>query len=67
MNDAQIKDAVARFMKSVSHTAQHEIEKVVRNALASGKLKLSDELSTAVTLSSDKVGLNVTIHSRIVL
>lgn len=67
MNDAQVKAAVAKFMKHVSFTAQHEIEKALQRALESGRLKTSDDLSTAVTLSSDKVGLNVTIHSRIVL
>jgi hypothetical protein len=67
MRDAAVKAAVSDFMRNVSHTAQKEIEKAVINALASGKLKRSDELQAAVTLHSEKLGLNVTIHSRIEL
>ena len=54
-------------MRHVSHTAQHEIEKVVRKALAGGKLKRSEDVPVAITLHSEKLGLDVTIHSRIEL
>ena len=67
MNDADVKAAAARFLKHVSFTAQREIEKALRRALADGKWRGGDPLATAVTLSSDKVGLNVTIHSKIQL
>lgn len=67
MKDAAVKAAVSDFMRNVSHTAQREIEKSLANALASGKLKRSEDLQAAVTLQSDKLGLNVTIHSRIEL
>ena len=67
MRDEKVKAAVSDFMRNVAHTAQREIEKQVNNALASGKLKRSDELNAAVTLQSEKLGLNITIHSRIAL
>lgn len=67
MTDEHIKAAVAAFMKKVNFTAQREIEKVVRNAIKSGKLRSSDDLQAAVTLSSQKLGLDVTIHSQIKL
>ncbi len=67
MNDDTVRMAVARFVKDVGHTAQSEIEKVVRGALASGKLKGHETFTTAVSLSSEKVGLNVTIYNKIEL
>jgi hypothetical protein len=67
MNDNDVKTAVARFLKNINVTAQREIEKALRRALSEGKLHGSDPLAAAITLSSDKVGLNVTIHSRIEL
>ena len=65
MNDAEIKAAVGRFLKNVNFTAQREIEKAVRNALASGKLQSGDNLAASVTLSSEQVDLNITIFSKI--
>ena len=62
-----MKAAVGRFLKSVAFTAQREIEKVVRNAIAGGSLQTGDNLTAAVTLSSDKIDLNVTIFSKIEL
>ncbi len=67
MNDAQLKTAVDRFLANVSFTARREVEKVVRNALAKGTLRRGEVLTTAVTLSNDKVDLDVTIFSKIEL
>ncbi|MBV8791450.1 MAG: hypothetical protein JO237_05295 [Pseudolabrys sp.] len=67
LSDQQIKQAVQVFIKHVGATAQRELEKVVRNALASGRIKPTEDLAAAITLSSEKVGLDVTIHSRIEL
>ena len=67
MQDEMVKAAVARFLKNVSATAQGEIEKVVRAALASGKLKGHETFTTAVSLSSEKVALNVTLYNTIEL
>jgi hypothetical protein len=65
MNDEAVKAAVDKFLKNVSFTARREIEKVVRNAVSSGKLQSGEPLTAAVTLSNEKVGLNVTIFSKI--
>ena len=65
MDDAAIKAAVDRFLKQVNFTAQREIEKVVRNALASGKIQSGVTVSASVKLTSDKVDLNITIFSKI--
>jgi Family of unknown function (DUF6494) len=67
MNDAALKTAVDRFLANVSFTARREVERVVRSALANGKLRRGEILTTSVTLSNDKVDLDVTIFSKIEL
>jgi hypothetical protein len=67
MNDEALKKAIGQFLKSVNATAQREIEKVVRNAVASGKIQGNETCTAAVTLVSEKLGLNVTIYSKIEL
>ncbi len=67
MQEQAVKTAVDRFVRTVSYNAQREIEKVVRKALASGRLQNGETLTTAVTLANDKVDLNVTIFSKIEL
>ena len=67
LNDQALKAAVGRFLKNVNFTAQREIEKVVRSAVASGKLQDGENFTAAVTLSSEKLDLNVTIFSKIEL
>jgi len=66
-HDPAVKKAVDKFLKSVSFSAQRELEKALRKGLASGKLKHGDVLTTAVTLSNDKFDLDVTIFSKIEL
>ena len=66
MHDARVKAAASAFLRHVSHTAQREIEKALTKALSSGKLKRED-VPAAITLHSEKLDLNITIHSRIEL
>jgi hypothetical protein len=65
MNDAAVKTAVGLFLKNVNFTAQRELEKVVRNALANGKLRPGEVLNASITLAAEKIDLNVTIFSKI--
>ena len=65
MSDAAVKTAVDRFLKNVNFTAQRELEKVVRNALANGKLQPGEVLTASITLAAEKIDLNVTIFSKI--
>jgi hypothetical protein len=65
MDDEALKTAIGRFLKSVNFTAQREIEKVVRLALASGKLHGGENLTAAVTLSNEQIDLNITIFSKL--
>lgn len=67
MNDHDLKAAIARFLKSINSSAQRELEKVVRKAMASGKLKGGESLTTGVTLSSKELDLDITIFSKIEL
>jgi hypothetical protein len=66
-NEEMVKLAVARFLKNISATAQGEIEKAVRQALASGRLKGHESFTMAVALSSEKVGINVTLYNTVEL
>jgi hypothetical protein len=67
MNDDALKAAVNQFLRHVSGTAQRELEKAVRSGVASGKLRINEACSTGVTLSIEKVGLDVTIYGNIKL
>jgi hypothetical protein len=67
MKDEALQAAVAKFLKNVSGMAQREIVKAVRSASASGKLRGNESWSAAITFSSEKVGLDVTIYGKIEL
>ena len=67
MNDTQLKAAIDKFVKTVTFSAQREIEKAVRSALASGLINDGDSAPTEVTVSSEKLALNITIHKRLEL
>jgi hypothetical protein len=65
MNDAAVKAAVGQLLKNVNFTAQRELEKVVRAAMTSSTLKTGEPLSVSVTLTAEKIGLNITIFSKL--
>jgi Family of unknown function (DUF6494) len=67
MRDDAIAAAVEQFVKKISFSTQREVERIVRSALASGKIHGHETLTAAVTLSSEKIGLNTTIYSKIQL
>jgi hypothetical protein len=67
LGDKALKAAVDRFLKAASFTAQIEIEKAVRVAIAAGMIEGHETITTAVALSSEKIGLNITIYNKIEL
>ena len=67
MTDTALQEAIGRFVKNIGFSAQRELEKVLRKAIASGRLQGGETFTTAVTLSSDKVDLDITIFSKIEL
>jgi hypothetical protein len=67
MDDSAISSAVSRFLRSATFGAQRELEKAIRQALASGTIREGDVLTTGVTLTNDKLSLNVTIYNKLEL
>lgn len=67
MNEDVFNMEVRKFLKLVGVTSQREIEKAVRDAIKSGKLKGTETLKARVVLSLDGTGLQHTIDGEIAL
>ena len=67
MDDATISTAVSRFLKSVSVNSQREIERAVRKAITSGRVREGEALTVGVTLDNEKLDLDITIFNKIEL
>lgn len=65
MNEDVLNTSVRKFLKIVGVTSQREIEKAVRDAVASGKLKGNETLRAKVTLSVGGIDLSHTIDGSI--
>jgi hypothetical protein len=51
MNEETFNSSLRKFLKTLGVGAQREIEKAVREALADGRLKGSENLPTAATIT----------------
>jgi hypothetical protein len=58
MNEDKLNVSLRKFLKTVGVTSQREIEKAIRDALQSGKLKGNEKLPAKVVLTIGGVGLN---------
>ena len=67
MNEDVFNTAIRKFLKEVGVTSQREIEKAVRDAVASGKLKGSETLKAKMTLTLEGAGLNHVVDGDIKL
>ena len=67
MNEDVLNTSVRRFLKTVGVTSQREIEKAVRAAVASGKLKGNEALPAKITLTVGGFDLSHTINDSIEL
>jgi hypothetical protein len=67
MNEDVFNVSVRKFLKKVGITSQREIEKAVRDAVASGRLKGHEALPAKMTLAVGAVGLAVEIDGAIEL
>jgi hypothetical protein len=67
MNEDVLNTSVRRFLKKVGITSQREIEKAVRDAVGSGRLKGNEALPAKVTLTVGQVGVAVEISGNIEL
>jgi hypothetical protein len=57
MNEDVFNTSLRRFLKKVGISSQREIEKAVRDAIASGKLKGHEKLAAKMTLTIGAVSL----------
>jgi 3-oxoacyl-[acyl-carrier-protein] synthase III len=51
MNEDKLNGSLRRFLKTVGVTSQREIEKAIREAVQSGKLKGNERLPAKVVLT----------------
>ena len=67
MNEDVFNTSLRRFLKKVGITSQREIEKAVRDAVASGRIKGNEKLSAKVVLTIGGVSLSQEISGEIEL
>jgi hypothetical protein len=58
MNEEKFNMSLRKFLKTVGVTSQQQIEKAIREGIASGKIKGSEKLPAKVVLTIGGVGLN---------
>lgn len=57
MDEEKFNGSMRKFLRTVGVTSQQEIEKAVRDAIASGKLKGGETLNAKMVLTVDGVAL----------
>jgi hypothetical protein len=67
MNEEALNVSLRKFLKKVGVTSQREIEKAVRDAVASGKLKGSEALVAKANVSIGQINLAFEIDGSIEL
>ena len=67
MNEDKFNMSLRKFLKQVGVTSQREIEKAVREAVASGRLKGNEALPAKMTLTVGGINLTHTIDDNIEL
>ena len=65
MNEEALNTSMRKFLKTVGVTSQREIEKAVRDAVASGKIKGNEVLKARMVLTIEGVSLNHAIDGTI--
>ena len=64
MNEDVFNGSLRRFLKKVGITSQREIEKAVRDAVASGRLKGHEKLPAKIVLTVGGVSLSTRSPTR---
>jgi hypothetical protein len=67
MNEDFFNIEVRKFLKQVGITSQREIERAVREALASGKLKGTERLGVSARIQIERIGLDHEVGGQIAL
>ena len=65
MNEDVLNTSIRNFLKKVGITSQREIEKAVRAAVASGRLKGKEKLPAKMTLSVGGIDLSHVVDGSI--
>ena len=67
MNEDVFNESLRRFLKKVGITSQREIEKAVREAIASGRIKGHEKLPAKMVLTLGGVSLKHEVSGEIEL
>jgi hypothetical protein len=67
MDEDRFNIEVRKFLKDVVITSQREIERAVRDALASGQIKGSEKLKVSARIQIGGVGLDHKVEGEIAL
>jgi len=67
MNEDTLNHSLRKFLKTVGVTAQREIEKTVRDGIASGKLKGDEKLPAKAVITLGGTALDLVVESEIEL
>jgi hypothetical protein len=67
MNEDVFNTSLRKFLKKVGVTSQREIEKAVRDAIESGRLKGNEKLPAKIVLTLGGIGLSYEVADEIEL
>jgi hypothetical protein len=67
MNEDVFNSSIRKFLKTLGVTAQREIEKAVRQALAEGKIKGNEKFPAEATVTFGSIGFSHKIKGDIEL
>jgi hypothetical protein len=67
MNEDVLNTSIRKFLKTLGVSAQREIEKAVREALAQGRIKGNEKLPATATVTLGGLGLTHEIKGEIEL
>lgn len=65
IGNKELRASVDRYLDAVRAQAQAEIAKALREAMVRGKIGQQGSTETAVALTCDKIGLNVSVYGKI--
>lgn len=67
MNEDAFNASIRKFLKTLGVTAQREIEKAVRQAIADGRIKGNEKFPATATVAIPGVGLTWDVNGEIEL
>jgi len=67
MNEDVLNGSIRKFLKTLGVTAQREIEKAVRKAVADGKVRGNEKFAARATVTIGGIGLSHEVKGEIEL